>query len=90
MKSKYEMSVPMICKSCNSKDIYLSEDKSFARCNQCQKEYSGGYDELVKANQPRIDAEMKKLKSEVVKDAQKEMEKMLKKAFSGNKFFKLK
>lgn len=90
MKSKYEMSVPLVCKNCHSKDIYLSEDKRFAKCNQCQKEYPGGYDELVKANQPRIDAELKKLKAEVVKDAQKEMEKMLKKAFSGNKFFKLK
>ncbi len=84
------MSVPLVCKSCQSKDIYLSEDKRIAKCNQCQKDYPGGYDELVRANKSRIDAEMKKLKGEIVKDAQKEMEKMMKKAFSGNKFFKLK
>ena len=89
MKSKYEMSVPLVCKSCQSKDIYLSEDKRFARCNQCQKEYPGGYDELVSVNQPRIDAELKKLQAKVVKDAEKEMNDMLKKALSGSKFFKM-
>ncbi|MCF0051637.1 hypothetical protein LXM25_16330 [Dyadobacter sp. LJ53] len=88
MKSKYEMSVPLICKSCHSKDIYLSENKRFAKCNQCQNEYPGGYDELVKANQPRIDAEMKKMQAKVVKDAEKEMNDMLKKAFGSGKNFR--
>lgn len=79
------MSVPLICKSYHSKDIFLNDDKRFAKCNQCQKEYSGGYDEMVKANQPRIDGEMKKMQAKVVKDAEKEMNDMLKKAFGSGK-----
>ncbi|SEI39987.1 hypothetical protein SAMN05216327_101243 [Dyadobacter sp. SG02] len=88
MKNKYQMSVPLVCKSCQSEDIYLSEDKRFARCNQCQKEYPGGYDELVRANKLRIDAEMKKMQAKVVKDAEKKVDDMLKKAFGGGKNFR--
>ena len=90
MKSKYEGSVSLVCKSCGSKNIFVSDDKSQARCNNCQREYTGGYKELVKLNQPRIDAGVEKMKKEILKDAEQDFEKMLNKAFKGNKFIKLK
>lgn len=90
MKNEYGGSVSLVCKSCGSKDITLSDDQSYAKCNGCQREYAGGYDELVRLNQPRINAGIEKVKKEILKDAEKDFEKMMKDAFKGNKFFKLK
>lgn len=90
MKSNYHTNVTLLCKSCQSKDIQLTADKTFAKCNNCQREYSGGYNELVKLNQTRINREVEKMKKEVVKDTQAEMNKMLKDAFKSSTIFKLK
>ena len=90
MKNNYEGSVSLVCQSCGSNNITVSDDKAFAKCNGCQRGYAGGYDELVRLNQSRINAGMEKMKKEIVKDAQNDIEKMMKNAFKGNKFFKLK
>jgi hypothetical protein len=90
MKNEYGGSVSLICKSCGSKNITVSDDKSHAKCNACQREYAGGYDELVRLNLPRINDGIEKMKKEILNDAQKDIEKMMKDAFKGNKFFKLK
>ena len=90
MKNEYGGSVSLICKSCGSKNITVSKNKSHAKCDACQCEYAGGYDELVRLNQPRINAGIEKMKKEIVKDARADIEKMMKDAFKGNKFFKLK
>lgn len=90
MKNKYEVSVSLICKSCGSKNLTISDNKSHGKCNVCQREYTGGYDELVRLNQARINAGVEKMKKEILNDAEKDFEKMLKDAFKGNKFFKLK
>jgi hypothetical protein len=87
MKNRYQGSVSLICKSCGSKDIFVSDDKSQAKCNHCEHEYTGGYDELVKLNRSRIDAGVEKMKKEILNDAQKDLEKMMKDAFRGNNFF---
>lgn len=90
MKNRYKTSVALVRKGCGSKEITLSDDKSHAKCNICLREYAGGYDELIKLNQSRINAGVEKMKKEIVQDARKDIEKMFKDAFKGNKFFKLK
>ncbi|GLU55308.1 hypothetical protein [Dyadobacter frigoris] len=83
MKSNYQTKITLLCKSCGSNDIQLTDDKTYAKCNNCQREYSGGYDELVSLNQKRIDKEVDKMRNQVIKDAEEEINKMIKKAFGG-------
>jgi hypothetical protein len=90
MKSSYNKSINLKCITCGDTDFTCNEDKSFIKCNRCNKEYSGGYDELVELNQETINTEFEELKSEVENDARKEIEEMLKKAFQGSKNIKLK
>ena len=55
-----------------------------------KKLYLGGYYEIVSCNQEQI-AEVKELATEeVTKDLQKELDRMLKNAFRGNKYIKIK
>ena len=88
MKKKYEGSITLICVGCGSKDIAFREDNSHAKCKACQREYAGGYDELVRLNQPRINTGIEKMTKEILNDAQKDIEMMMKDAFKGFKFFK--
>lgn len=89
MKKDYSFSVTLRCPVCGSTDIDLSEDKSFGKCNMCNKEFPGGYDELVELNQATIDAAVEERKTEIRKDFEKEMRDMLKKAFKGSKNIKI-
>lgn len=90
MKKDYSFSVMLRCPVCGSTDIDLSEDKSFGKCNMCNKEFPGGYDELVELNQATIDAAVEDKKAEIAKDFEKELQDRLKKAFKGNKYIKIK
>ena len=90
MKNKYEGSISVICESCGSKTITVNNNTSHAKCSARQHEYTGGYNELVRHNQFRINVSVEKMNKEIIKDAQKNFEKILKNAFRGNKFFKLK
>ena len=90
MKKNYNFSVTLRCPVCGSADIELSDDKSYGKCTICNKEFPGGYDELVELNQAAIDAAVEDKKSEIAKDFEKELHDRLKKAFKGNKFIKIK
>ena len=50
MKKNYDFSVTLRCPVCGSTDIQVSEDKTYGKCNKCNKEFFGGYDELVELN----------------------------------------
>lgn len=90
MKKNYSFSVTLRCPVCGSTDIELSDDKSFGKCTMCNKEFSGGYDELVELNQATIDAAVEDKKAEIAKDLEKELHDSLKKAFKGSKYIKMK
>ena len=49
MKKNYNFSVTLRCPVCGSTDIDLSEDMTYGKCNMCNKEFPGGYDELVES-----------------------------------------
>lgn len=90
MKKNYSFSVTLRCPVCGSTDIELSEDKTYGKCNMCNKEFSGGYDELVELNQSTISAAVEDKKEEIQKDLAKELNDRLKKAFRGSKYIKIK
>lgn len=90
MKRNYDFSVQLRCPICGSSDIDVTEDKTYGKCNMCNKEFPGGYNELVELNQANIQNEIEAKEAEIKKDVEKDIHDMFKKAFRGNKFFKIK
>ena len=91
MKKDYNKNIRLRCVVCGSdSDFESNEDKTYIKCTKCNREYLGGYDELVKLNQALIDEEVEATKQEVKEDLEKEIHEMLKKAFKGNKYIKIK
>lgn len=88
MKKNYDFTVQLRCPVCGSTDLDITEDKSYGKCNMCNKEFSGGYDELVELNQAYIQDEVDAKKDEIQKDLEKDIHDMFKKAFKGNKYIK--
>lgn len=90
MKKNYDFSVSLMCPVCGSTDIELTEDKTYAKCNKCNKEFPGGYDELVELNQAHIQDEIDAKGKEILKDLEKDITERFKKSFKGNKYIKIK
>lgn len=90
MKENYRKSIQLRCATCGGEDFNFNEDKSYVKCNLCNREYLGGYDELVEFNQEDISRSIENLKNEVQDDLQKELSDMVKKAFKGNKNIRFK
>ena len=91
MMKDYSKSIQLRCVVCGSdSDFESNEDKTYIKCTKCNREYLGGYDELVELNQALIDEEVEATKQEVKEDLEKEIHEMLKKAFKGNKYIKIK
>lgn len=91
MKKDYNKSIRLRCVVCGSdSDFESNEDKTYIKCTKCNREYFGGYDELVELNQAFIDEEVEATKQEVKEDLEKDIHDMLKKAFKGNKYIKIK
>lgn len=91
MMKDYSKSIQLRCVVCGSdSDFESNEDKTYIKCTKCNREYLGGYGELVELNQALIDEEVEATKQEVKEDLEKEIHEMLKKAFKGNKYIKIK
>ncbi len=91
MKKSYDRSIQLRCVVCGSADDFeYNEDKTYIKCKKCNKEYPGGYDELVELNQAHIQEEVDKIQQEVKNDLEKDIKDMFKKAFKGNKYVKIK
>ena len=91
MKDDYHKDIALRCATCgSSSDFEFNDDKTYVKCTKCNREYNGGYDELVELNKTHIQEEMDELKAEVKKDAENYLRDSLKKALKGNKFIKLK
>lgn len=90
MKKDYSKSIRLRCVVCGSdSDFEYNEDKSFIKCNKCNREYHGGYDELVELNEAIIDEEVEHTKEEITRDVHDELNAILKNAFKGSKYFKI-
>jgi len=91
MKKNYSKSIQLRCVVCGSADDFeFNEDKTYIKCTKCNREYFGGYDELVELNKSLIDEAVEQTKEEITRDVQDELSAMLKKAFKGNRHFKIK
>ena len=91
MKRSYDRSIQLRCVVCGSADDFeYNEDKSYIKCKKCNREYLGGYDELVELNQTHIQEELDDMKAEVKQDAEKYLRDSLKKELKGNKYIKIK
>ena len=90
MKKDYSKSIRLRCVVCGSdSDFEYNEDKSFIKRNKCNREYHGGYDELVELNEAIIDEEVEHTKEEITRDVHDELNAILKNAFKGSKYFKI-
>lgn len=90
MKDGYFKSIQLRCITCGGEDFDFNEDKSYIKCNLCNREYLGGYDELVELNEETIAEGVEAFKAEVSKDIEEDIHDMFKNAFKGNKFIKIK
>lgn len=81
MKDKYEKSVTLRCITCGDTSFDSNHDNSWMKCNKCNREYHGGYDELVEHNKEEINEQLSKMKNEVNKDIKKELERILRNTF---------
>lgn len=89
MKNNYDFTVQLRCPVCGSTDIDITDDKSYGKCNRCNREFPGGYDELVELNQFNIQEEIDAKKEEIQRDLEIDIHDMFKKAFKGNKHIKI-
>ena len=77
----------LTCATCGSNSHFeFNEDKSYIRCINCNREYSGGYEELVSFNQEAIE----KVKQQIAQEAKNEILEHLKDVFKNNKNIKIK
>ena len=91
MKKAYNKNIQLRCIVCGSdSDFEFNDNKTYIKCKKCNREYEGGYDELVELNRRLISQEIEQMKEDVTNDLQKELSEMFKNAFKGNKYFKLK
>ena len=91
MKKSYDRSIQLRCAVCGSaNDFEYNEDKTYIKCKKCNKEYPGGYDELVELNQDYIHGKVYEIQQEVQKDSEKGIKDMFDKAFNGNINVKIK
>ena len=81
MKSNYSKSIRLRCIVCGSdSDFEYNEERTYIKCTRCNKEYFGGYDELVELNQEMIANNLEDLKLEVAEDLKKELSSSIRRA----------
>lgn len=82
-----EYSIKLRCATCGRDDQFeFNDEKSYAKCTFCNREYKRGIEELKELNTEAFD----EVKEQIGKDAIKHIQDELKKAFRGNKFIKFK
>lgn len=73
MNKNYNRTIRLRCVVCGSdSDFESNEDRSYIKCNKCNREYHGGYEELVNLNQGLINDEICKTNIQIIKDVEKE------------------
>lgn len=79
MASKYDREIQMMCPTCGGTDFEVSEESDIVKCVECGLEISR--DDLLEKNQENIELH----KEEIINEAKKDIEKMLKDRFKGIK-----
>lgn len=85
MKTEYKGKLR--CATCGSDSHFETNvEKTYIKCTMCNREYFGGYDELLEVNAESIE----EVKQKMAEDVKKEIQESLKQAFKGNKNIKFK
>lgn len=79
LKDNYNRKVQLECATCGGQDFEFNDDKTYIKCNTCEREYLGGYDELVEYNQEKINETLEDVKHEVKYDVEQAFKDMFKK-----------
>lgn len=80
MNKDYSKSIQLRCVVCGSdSDFECNDDKTYIKCNKCNREYLGGYNELVELNKGLIHEEIEHSKKEIARDVHDEITTMFKK-----------
>ncbi|HAH22478.1 MAG TPA: hypothetical protein DCL77_01705 [Prolixibacteraceae bacterium] len=73
------------CATCgNDSSFEFNDEKTYVKCTVCNREYLGGYDELLELNAETIE----EMKNEIAVDLKKEIVESLKQSLKGNKNIK--
>lgn len=89
---KLNRSITLLCPTCGDTEMESLEGphdvSNLFKCNNCGLEITK--DELINSNQENINLHVEEIKVEATKELQSELNKMLKNAFKGTKFIKVK
>lgn len=89
---KLNRSITLLCPTCGNSEMESLEGpqdvSNLFKCNNCGLEITK--DELINSNQENINLHAEEIKVEATKEMQNELNKMLKNAFKGSKFIKVK
>jgi hypothetical protein len=89
MMKDYNRSILLRCVVCGSNsDFECNEDQSYIKCRKCNREYMGGFNELVELNKAYIQDEISVMKDDVKQDFEKRLRNSLRKSLKGNKYIK--
>ena len=81
-----EITVSLLCATCGQGDFNHNEDKSWVKCNNCNREYPGGINELAEFNQSTIQDAVNEYGDSLMNDFAKKIESK----FKNNKNIKFK
>ena len=85
----YNRSILLRCVVCGSNnDFECNEDQSYIKCRKCNREYMGGYNELVELNKAYIQDEISVMKDDVKQDFENRLRNSLRESLKGNKYIK--
>jgi uncharacterized Zn finger protein (UPF0148 family) len=77
MKNDYSRSVSMQCSTCGCIDFEFEDSEGPVRCTGCDRAFDR--QELIRENGERIESHVNEIKSEVISDVRKDLNKMFKK-----------
>ena len=74
MDNNYNKSIKLHCITCGDDSSFeCNDNKSYIKCTKCNREYFGGYDELVELNQAYITQEIDTIKEEITSDIRNQL-----------------
>ncbi|MFD2554588.1 hypothetical protein [Sphingobacterium tabacisoli] len=80
------INVELNCATCGQSNFDHNEDKSWVKCNNCDREYLGGISELAEFNQSNIQDAVNDYGQSLVDEFAKSLESK----FKNNKYIKFK
>lgn len=81
-----QINVTLYCPTCGLSDFYHDEDKSYIKCNNCEREFHGGLEEVLEYNQKQVDEALEQESEKLLNDFGKTLENQ----FKNNVHFKFK